>query len=247
MTRRFFVAPEAVQKTKAVLRGSEAHHALRVMRMKKGDRITLFDGRGHEYAGVIQNLAQKEVTVSIEQEEGVRGERPILHVACAVPRLFRMEGIVEKMTELGVGSILPFISERTVPRITKEAGAKKLARWRRIAAEAAKQSERATLPEIPNILTFEEILSLGPKKELALFLAPEAPPIRQTLERQPVLEAILAVGPEGGWSSQEEKKAEASGWTVCSLGKQILKVDTACIAAVSILHYESSRACSSVG
>ena len=239
MTERFYLAPQDIRGDEAVLRGKEAHHAVRVMRMKVGEGLTLFDGEGREYRGRIREILKGEIAVSLEERipKETQGAAIAIAVACAMPKRLRMETIIEKLTELGVEAILPLSSERTVPRVKKEEESKKLLRLRRVATEAAKQCGTPHLPEIARFFSFSEILSLASAYDLALFMAPGGTPLREFLKGKRARRIVVAIGPEGGWSPSEQENARKAGWAEVSLGKNILKVDTACLAAVSILHY----------
>jgi len=237
MSKRFYLSPADIHAGEAVLRGKEAHHVAHVMRMKVGEPLTLFDGKGRQYEGVIREILKQEVAVSLHapMEEDRRGIS--ISVACALPRHSRMEQVIEKLTEIGVAAILPLSTERTVPRVEGEREEKKLARWRRIATEASKQCGAARLPEISNVYSFSEVLDRSSEYDLAILLSPEGSPLRDYLRAKEANKVILLVGPEGGWSEREIVAAKKAGWVSVSLGRQILKVDTACIAASSILHY----------
>ena len=237
MPERFYLAPQDIRGDEAVLRGKEAHHAVRVMRMKVGEHLTLFDGEGHEYRGRIREILKEEVAVLIEERLAEEFGGVSVTVACALPKRLRMESVIEKLTELGVEAILPFSTERSVPRVKPEEQAKKISRFQRIAAEAAKQCGTSRLPEISKFLTFSETLALASAYDLALFLVPEGSPLRGVLEGKTARRVLVAVGPEGGWSPRELEEAHKAGWTQVSLGKPILKVDTASLAAVTLLHY----------
>lgn len=237
MSERFYLAPEDIQGNVAVLRGREAHHAVKVMRLKVGESLTLFDGEGHEYRGRIREILKKEVTISLEERrEESRGGISVT-VACALPKRLRMESVIEKLTELGVAAILPLSTERTVPRVGEGEETKKILRFKQIAAEAAKQCGASRLPDIGRIFSFSELIRSVASYDLALFLDPQGPPLRGCLDGKRVKKVIVAVGPEGGWSEKEVAAARGAGWILASLGKRILKVDTASLAAVSILHY----------
>ena len=237
MPERFYLAPQDIRGDEGVLRGKEAHHAVRVMRVKVGEPLTLFDGNGHEYQGRIREILKGKVAVLLEECVSEDPQGIAVTVACALPKRLRMETIVEKLTELRVKAILPIFAERTVPRIRREEEAKKISRLQRIAAEAAKQCGASRLPEISKFFSFSEALALAPAYDLALFLDPEGSPLRECLKGKTAKRVLMAVGPEGGWSPNELGEARQAGWAPVSLGKSLLKVDTASLAAVSILHY----------
>ncbi len=238
MPDRFYLSPEDIQGDRAVLRGKEAHHAVKVMRTKVGECLTLFDGKGREYRGMIRDILKNEVVLSLLGEYRTKSQAALsVTVACALPKRMKMESVIEKLTELGAASIVPLSTERSVPKVEKGEESKKILRFKRIAAEAAKQCGALSLPEIPGIFSFSELLRTAEAYDLALFLDPEGTPIRTVLKEKVAKKVIVAVGPEGGWSEAELKSAREGGWTVVSLGRTVLKVDTACISAVSVLQY----------
>lgn len=237
MSKRFYLSPEDIQGGEAMLHGEEAHHVVHVMRMKVGERLILFDGEGREYQGVIREILKKEVAVSLHASAEEDPKRVSITVACALPRHSRIEQVIEKLTEIGVAAILPLSTERTILKIEGDREEKKLARWRRIATEAAKQSGAMRLPEISKVCSFSEVLGCSSEYDLAILLCPEGSPLRECLGAKKINKVILLVGPEGGWSERELEAATKRGWKSVSLGKNILKVDTACLVAASILHY----------
>lgn len=237
MSKRFYLPAQEIHGDQAVLRDREAHHAVRVMRMKVGEHLVLFDGEGREYQGTIREISKGEVVLSLERcvEENHKGVA--LSVACALPKHVQMERVIEKLTEAGVQTILPMITQRTVPRMKGAGETKKILRLKQIATEAAKQCGVSRLPEISRIFSFSEVLGQASTYPLALFLTPHGRPLQECLKGKAADRVIVAVGPEGGWSEAEEAEAEKSGWTLVSLGNRILKVETVSLAIVSILHY----------
>lgn len=236
MVRRFYLTPADIQENQAILRGREAHHATRVMRLKVGQPLTLFDGKGQVYQGVIREISKGEVFVSLMECIAEDRKETRITVACGIPKQLRMERIVEKLTEVGVEAIFPIATERTVPRMKGKEEAK-LKRWKRIATEAAKQCGASRLPDIPQVFCFSELLRLAPAYNLALFLDPAGRPLKDCLKEKKGERIIVAVGPEGGWSGKELEEAKSAGWATVSLGGHILKTDTASLAIVFILHY----------
>lgn len=236
MSRRFYLPPSEIRGELAFLRGREAHHAARVMRMKVGEAVTLFDGEGREYQGTIQEITKGEITVSVKTCVEEKKEEVSLEVAYSLPKHPQMERVIEKLTELRVQAILPMVSERTIPKVKGEID-KKILRFRQCATEAAKQCGVSRLPKIENIFSFSEVLGFSKNYDLALFLAPKGKPLKAILHNQRVKRVIVAVGPEGGWTDGEQKAADESGWQSVSLGRSVLKVETACLSIVSILDY----------
>ncbi len=236
MSKRFLVETDALKGSEAVLEGPEAHHLLRVMRMKGGDPVVLFDGKGTSCQGTIQRISREKVWISIRSL--AREPSPNLKILflCAVPRHGKIDTIVEKLTELGVHAIGAVLTDRTVPRWdSSEKGAKR-ARWQRISQEASKQSGGNSLPRVLGVFSFQEALTLRGKESLGIFLTPKAKAsLPEILPPSLRGELFLLVGPEGGWSPREEAMATEAGWQAAALWDRTLKVDTASIASVSII------------
>ena len=242
MSKRFLIKSEALKGSRAVLEGSEAHHLLRVMRLKQGEPVVLFDGKGTLYEGVIERTSQEKVWISIQSlTKGSPSPLKIL-LLCAVPRHGKMDTIVEKLTELGVDGIGAVLTERTVPRWDASQKKARLSRWERIGREASKQSGGNRLPRILGVLSFQEAVELRENPSLGVLLSPRAESSLTEILPTPLTgELFLLVGPEGGWSEREEAMATDAGWRPATLWDRTLKVDTACIAAVSIV--QSKVAC----
>ncbi len=242
MSKRFLVRAGAIQGSQALLEGSEAHHLLHVMRLKEGDPVVLFDGTGLSYQGIIGRTSSKKVWVSIQSKTQDPPSGLKILLLCAVPRHGKMDAIVEKLTELGVDAIGAILTERTVPRWEASQREARLKRWQRISHEACKQSGGNTLPRLLGIFHFKEALALRRPEAVGIFLSPRAEmPLVEALPDPIGGDLFLLVGPEGGWSEKEEAIAKGSGWHPAALWDRTLKVDTACLAAVSII--QSKVAC----
>ncbi len=215
-----------------------------VLRLGHGDEILLFDGTGWEYRGVIDRLEGREGTARITARRHTPLEIPVhITLAQALPKGDKMEFIVQKATELGAARIVPFLSSRTIPRRTEERAARRLERWRRIAAEAAEQCGRADVPEIVEPLPFREALGQArPKAVKILFWeSEEERSIREILKdagNRSAREFYLVVGPEGGLSGEEVELARQAGFLTASLGRLVLRVETAALAILAIFQYE---------
>ena len=253
MSKRFLISKRAISGTEALLEGAEAHHLLHVMRLSEGDAVELFDGEGGAYRGIIRQVLGKRVWVSLSTTVQGAPDSLRIFLLCAALRHGKMDAIIGQVTELGVSGIGVVTSDRSQPRWDLSQQKEKQARWRRIAQEACKQSGGNHLPEILGVFPFEEALRLRDKMVPGFFLSPRAArTLPQALTNPLKGPVYLLVGPEGGWSPREEAMAEEAGWQPVSLWERILKVDTACVAAVSIIQSLSqtspfSRACSSVG
>lgn len=233
--RRFFV--EAVRGGRAEVSGDTAEHLRRVLRVEAGQRFEISDNQS-VYLAEIEGF--KTNLVSFRVLEKVEAEAPParLILLAALIKFDRFEWIVEKATELGVESIVPVEAERSEKGLEK-AAAKRVERWRRIVLESSQQSRRARLPEIAAVLGFDEALQTPARHRYFLDEEQGAPPLLSALpraeERAPADVVGLLVGPEGGWVEDERAAARAHGWSSVSLGPQILRTDTAAIAALAVL------------
>lgn len=236
--RRFFVAASDVGPAGLTLRGDEAHHARRALRLSEGDSVTCLDGEGRGWRGRIDRYSGDTAFVTIESViEPEAPIRPRLSLAQALVKGDRMDLIIQKATELGVDRIIPIIADRSDVRLDAERSSRRIERWRRIEIEAAKQCERLTLPTIEVPTKLRELLDASREPVIAL-VERDASPIRDLLRELGQPESVtLIVGPEGGWSEDECRMFERSNARCVSLGRGILRAETAAIAGLAILRF----------
>ena len=213
-----------------------------VLRLKAGDALTLFDGRGFEYSAVITGLGGRRAQVRVTAKNRIPEEpTPKITLAQALPKGATFEWIIQKATELGASVILPFTSARSVPKIQENRSEQKLSRWRKIAAEAAEQCGRSDVPEIPGIMTFEKALGRAAAGSLKIIFweVESERSLREILGGNAIgiKDVFVVVGPEGGFGLAEIDRARASGFVTASLGKRVLRVETAALAVLAILQY----------
>jgi len=231
----FYCEPKNIKSRTLVLVGDEAHHVAHVMRHKIGDRIVAVDGRGMVYEARIGRVSDSAVEARIMKKRRKPNE-PIssLTVAQGVLKGARMDYAVEKLTELGARSIVPFISSRSTA-LTSEGG-EKIGRWRRIAVAAMKQSERSILPPVSDIATFEEVLALAKEHDLFLIGWEEEKKNRANdLETKGKKSVLVAVGPEGGFTEKEVEAARSAGANVLTLGERKLRSETASVVLTTLV------------
>ncbi len=230
--RRFFVDP--ITGGRAVLRGKQAHHLANVLRVEPGQVYELSDGQ-RLYLGRIEFAKPSKVEFAIERELPLPEPPPEITLLAAIFKFDRMEWMLEKATELGVARIVPVVAGRTSPALAA-AAVRRVSRWRRLAGEAARQSRRMEPPEISDPCRFEQALALAPAgRRLILDEDPQTPAGR--LESA----SVLLVGPEGGWTPAERRKAYESGFDAVSLGPLILRAETAAIVALGALMLGAAR------
>jgi 16S rRNA (uracil1498-N3)-methyltransferase len=226
--RRFFVNP--VHDSTAELAGEDALHLSRVLRAAPGERYEISDNAG-VYLAEIESARKDRVVFRVI--EPIASVPPPVDVTllAALFKFDRFEWMVEKATELGVARIAPVVAERSERGLDK-AAVKRIERWRRIAVEASQQSRRARLPEILSAEPFDRAIV---REHPARFLLDEAPGGAPLAAIQHAGAVALLVGPEGGWTDAERKRALGAGWQSVTLGPTILRAETAAMAAVAVV------------
>jgi len=233
---RFFVPQRDLVDGKARLEGGEFRHLQRVLRLREGDAVTLFDDAGTEHQGVVVSLSPRVATVRIVSSTTPARESPLaITLFQGVPKGRKMDLVVEKATELGVAAVVPFVSAFATVGMAAAGG--KRERWQRIALAAAKQSGRVKVPEIGAPLTFPEVVEAAVAHARAFLFYEESgagAPLPTADESSPA-SAALIVGPEGGFSPDEAARARAAGISVCGLGPRILRTETAALVATTLV------------
>ena len=221
----------------------QARYLKTVLRMKEGDPLLIFNGTDWEYEAVIRRQTAEGMELEITGRQRLPAAEIHVTLCQAVPKADKMDGIIRHATELGAERIVPFLAERSVPRWRPEQLPRKRERWQKIAVEASRQCGRSDIPEIGEIVTFERMLHDVPESGLRLIPWEEETTtgIREVLRdpaRAGVKEFVLAIGPEGGFSAGEIEQARRARFLSVSLGKRVLRVETASLAVIAILQYE---------
>lgn len=207
---------------------------VQVLRLQPGDGITLFDGRGGEYQAVVEHMGRSEVRVEVGAHRPVECEAAVaVHLAVGMPANERMDWLVEKATELGVASIQPLVTERSVLRLSGERAQKKQAHWQGVAIAACEQSGRNRVPAVHPVQAFPVWLAGSAPAGLVLSLRDGSQPVVPAAGDR--TEITLLSGPEGGLAPPEEEAAFARGWTPVRLGPRVLRAETAPLAALAVL------------
>lgn len=245
---RFFVRQDQISDGEIVLRGADAHHVARSLRMAVGDGITVCDMQGNEYSCEIASfLDDTEVSLRILSSRAAENEPPcFIRLFQALPKGDKLDVVIQKAVECGVGEIIPFESERCIVRMKSEAEERKTERRRKISAEAAKQCGRSVIPTVLRTVSFEEMLRCASESDVCLFCyeGDETLPLgevlnqnRDVLTRSESTSISIVVGSEGGFSLEEVKRAKDAGMIPIGLGKRILRTETASGFVLSCLSY----------
>ena len=221
----------------------QARYLKTVLRMREGDPLLIFNGTGWEYKAVIRRRTADGIELEITGRRALPAAEIHVTLCQAVPKAEKMDGIIRHATELGAERIVPFLAERSVPRWRPEQLPRKRERWQKIAVEASRQCGRPDIPEIGEIVTFERMLRDVPESGLRLIPWEEETKtgIREILRdpaRSGMKEFVLVIGPEGGFSAGEIELARQAGFLSVSLGKRVLRVETASLAVLAIFQYE---------
>jgi 16S rRNA (uracil1498-N3)-methyltransferase len=235
MARRRFFVP-VVLNGEAEVSGVDAQHLTRVLRVEPGQRYEISDNRGVYLAEI--TLARKQrVEFRTLERLPLRPPPVRLHLYAGLIRFDHFEWMIEKATELGVERIVPVRAERSERGLDQAAG-KRLERWRRIVVEASQQSRRDRLPEVDELADFEDVLRIEARCRFACDEEPGAPPLLASMPDHRSPEDVVAalIGPEGGWTETERSEFARAGWTAVTLGPQVLRAETAAIAALAVVN-----------
>lgn len=241
LTRVFVEEPLATGK-RCEIRGSAANHMARVLRLRDGDSLTLFDGRGGEYGAQISGFRKDVVQVEVREHRDVERESALdLTLAQGISRGERMDWVMQKATELGVRRIVPMFTERSVVRLDERQSERKLAHWRGIVIAACEQCGRNRVPDVATPAPFfdvlgSDVLRSNDSSGTRLLLSPMASLRIRDLPRP--TKVTLLIGPEGGLADNEEEAALKAGLSPVQLGPRILRTETAAIAALAALQHD---------
>ena len=243
MITNFYVNPESVGKDSLKIVGEEAKHILSVLRYGCGDVIDVVDGCGTKYKVQIEEISRDFLEGKILSLTHNENE-PNCHLtlAQAVCRKERMDFLIEKVTEIGVSSIIPIVTEKSLIKVSGASSQqKKIERWRRLAIASMKQSLRTVLPEIEDIIEFEQLLSKVKKFDLCLIASLDkgSKSIKECEQlKRRVKNVLLTVGPEGGFTDDELLKAKSQGAISISLGSRRLRTETAGVLFSSLVLHQ---------
>lgn len=251
----FFIPPENFLPDKAIITGPDVRHITRVLRLGKGDRIKVCDNQGKKYLARIEVTDKGRIIAALES--GVLLEKtrdhqirfahymlrqPIIIIGQAIPKgYYKMDLIVQKSSELGASKLVPLLTQRTLVRLNPKTTGLKIARWQKIAQEAAKQSGSRKILRVDNLASLDEFCSFYATADLKLIFWEEESVryLKDTLPKETLPGTIaLIIGPEGGFARQEIEQAQHYGFLPTGLGPRILRVETVALALLTILQYQ---------
>jgi 16S rRNA (uracil1498-N3)-methyltransferase len=240
---RFYIAPETWNIDSLTLDEDETHHAIDVLRMSKGDKAVVFNGRGAEATVEVAEITRKSVTLRKLLQSKSPAVGCSITLAQAVPKGKNMDLIVQKAVELGATAIHPLLSERTVIQVEEDNAARKQQKWQAVAIEAAKQCGQNWLPKVHAPRSPKEFFSQPAKFDLMLIasLQPDAMHLKKLLAENPDKKpksVLVLVGPEGDFTPAEIGLAKSHGCRPVTLGPIVLRTETAAIYCLSVLSYE---------
>lgn len=238
---RFFVPDPQIEDGLMQITGHEARHIRRVLRLRTGDEMVIFDGSGKEYVGTIVKEDAAAVWVNVRNLISSREESPLdIILAQSLLKGEKMDYLIQKATELGVKKIIPFFTSRSIPLLDQPKRLERQRRWERIAIEASKQCGRGFIPKIEPVQDYPGMLSQATGESLRLILWEiEGRRLKEVLKgSKNKKEVFFIVGPEGGLSRQEVEASKAAGFMPINMGPRIVRSETSSLCLVSILQYE---------
>lgn len=243
---RFFVPVEQIRGEMAEIIGDDVNHIKNVLRMGAGEKVVISCGQGTDYYCIIEDVLPDRIELAIEREEPVRTELPVeLVLFQALPKSDKMELIIQKAVELGASRIVPVRTKRSVVRLDEKKAEKKRQRWQAIAQSAAKQSGRGILPEVGEVISFSEACRQAGElthRIIPYELYDDMTETADTIDRISTGGSIgIFIGPEGGFERGEVEQAMEAGAVPVSLGRRILRTETAGLAILSVLMFQIEK------
>lgn len=237
---RFFIEPYAVCGNEAVLTGEDVQHIAKVLRLRAGDEVTLCDGAKTEYTARIDSVEKERIMLRVLETAASKTESAVeITLYQGLPKAGKLETIIQKCVELGIGKVIPFDAERSVVKLSEKDFAKKQSRYQRVAYEAAKQSRRGIIPEVGGLVKLAKEDFSGFDLILLAYEEERGTTLKKALRAKMDAKRIaLIVGPEGGFAPEEADMLIQRGAVSVSLGPRILRTETAGMAMLAMTVYE---------
>jgi 16S rRNA (uracil1498-N3)-methyltransferase len=239
MMQKFIIPKIDIVPSKAKIKGQDAKHISKVLRLNKGDRIEITNGAGKDFTAIITFISTGNIELDIIDEYDSLTESPIDITLCSgMLKDKKMDLVIKHLTQLGIQSWIPFFCERSIPTPDIKRMEKRIKRWEIIARESLKQCRRSRLPRISEPLSFKELLTQSTSCDLKIAFWEKASQRLDTLKKDPSnLKIIILIGPEGGFSETEMKMSKEKGFLSYSLGPRILRAETASISSCTLLQH----------
>lgn len=240
---RFFVSKEEINSDFLVLTGENAAHA-KVLRIKSGEKVLVCDGQGQECLCTVSDVSPGQISLVVSGRQESSSEATVsVSVYMAFSKGDKLEHVIQKATELGANEIIAFPTARCVSKPDEKSLKKKLERWQKIAASAAEQSGRGMIPNVITLKSYSEALirAMEADKAILFYENERATTLRMALEEGSYKTLSLMTGPEGGLEETEVDQAKSAGIHICTLGKRILRCETAPLCALSAVMYASGE------
>lgn len=241
---KFFVPREQISENCAYILGADATHIAKVLRMKVGEDLCLCDAAGNDYDCRITDIKEDQISFDIVEKKTCLAEPSVeVTLFMAIPKGDKMDYVIQKTVELGVHRIVPFSASRCIVKLSGKDVGKKTARWQKIAYEAAKQCGRGIIPQVEEPISFSEVVGRVKSFDLPLFFyeCEEKNSLKDTLSQRTYQKVCAVIGPEGGFPQDEVQKARNAGFMSVSLGKRILRCETAPGCAVCAIMYHTDN------
>ncbi len=238
---RFFVPPEGFSDGLVTIVGPDVYHIGKVLRLKQGDWLYALDGNGNQFKVEVMEIKRDKVKGKIFAQQQLETESPVfVWMGQSLIKGNRFDNLVRKAVELGVGSVVPLQTMRSIPKFKKTEESKKIERWQRISQEASKQSERIKIPEVyPSILDLNQYFELVQAAELKFIFWEQETSVSlgDFPQKNDIKSIAFLVGPEGGWSLEEIEQSRSHGFKTVSLGPRKLRADSASLVVLSLLQH----------
>jgi 16S rRNA (uracil1498-N3)-methyltransferase len=237
MHRLYVDTPNILEGKIVISDQGKIHHLRGVLRLKIGEEITVFDGKGNEYLTEVKKFSGQSINLKIKERRVIAIKKVYLAIACAIPKKSKIDEIIDKLTQLGADRIIPMLTERVIVKLDKHKKILREARWKKIAQSASEQSQRSMVPIIVPVKNFKEVLSEAKDFDLKLIptLSGKRKLLKEIIVNQNPKNILVLIGPEGDFTDAEVDLAKKSGFVPVSLTDTVLRVDTAAIAVASFI------------
>lgn len=234
---RFYVAQKIDSDNVSISDAEQFHHLRDVLRLKVNDEVIVFDSQGNECNCLIIELNRKQALLTVTARKRATSKKVKVTVACAIPKMTKIDEIIDNLTQLGVDDIIPMETARVTVKLDDSKKEARFKRWQRIAQNAARQSQRSSIPLVEPITSIEGVVRRSQDFDLKLMptLSGERKPMKEVLAESKPSNILVLIGPEGDFTPQEIELAKSAGFIPVSLGDDVLRVGTAAVAVASYI------------